>query len=151
MCFICHWQDDSPGYYSLVEASSLQRCQAQRGNDLKWRWAGWALLNSSTDQTMKQRLLKWALNYPMCALWGTRSDHTRGRSQLSPPRAQCQMFPRQDRCLALTICKGIEYRRGHCELWTRPGGARRNISSTFDIIVIRLRPISFDGIKLNRN
>jgi len=47
-------EDDSPGYYSLVEASSLQRCQ--------------------------------------------------------------------DRCLALTICKGIEYRRGHCELWTRPGG-----------------------------
>ena len=33
----------------------------------------------------------------------------------------------QERCLALTICTGIEYRPGHCELWTRPAGADRNI------------------------
>lgn len=28
----------------------------------------------------------------------------------------------QERCLDLTICTGIEYRPGHCELWTRPAG-----------------------------
>ncbi|OLQ11054.1 Inter-alpha-trypsin inhibitor heavy chain H4 [Symbiodinium microadriaticum] len=27
-----------------------------------------------------------------------------------------------ERCLELTICKGVEYRIGHCELWTRPEG-----------------------------
>jgi len=28
----------------------------------------------------------------------------------------------QERCLELTICKGVEYRIGYCELWTRPEG-----------------------------
>ena len=28
----------------------------------------------------------------------------------------------QERCLELTICHGVEYRVGHCELWTRPEG-----------------------------
>jgi len=28
----------------------------------------------------------------------------------------------QERCVELTICTGVEYRIGHCELWTRPEG-----------------------------
>jgi len=28
----------------------------------------------------------------------------------------------QERCMELTICRGVEYRIGYCELWTRPEG-----------------------------
>mmetsp|Transcript_32515 Transcript_32515/g.75157 ORF Transcript_32515/g.75157 Transcript_32515/m.75157 type:complete len:920 (+) Transcript_32515:42-2801(+) len=49
----------------------------------------------------------------------------------------------QERCMELTICQGVEYRTGHCEMWTRPEGIGATAARNHSVCL--RRPVLGDG------
>eukprot|EP00913_Durusdinium_trenchii_P029042 g27230.t1 len=123
--------DNLPEYYQIATAFSMEDCQQQceansttctgvefSGNRCEiWNRAIWTSIALDGFQCFRyvSRVQMTFLTEVLASTW----DITGGVD------VECRASSLQrcqDRCLALTICKGIEYRRGHCELWTRPGG-----------------------------